>query len=149
MRQEKPSWFKMRLVYKSKAPTLCGNKGKKYSLLHITRWCPPNSWEKRALEHIADASKAMHSSPHSPFPLAHITNWIPCGMEYLFGQFESADLAVPPLKVSPTPSLLVKGQCWRDILGAAPELLSNSQGVINTFLLPTPFQHCEGCCEEN
>jgi len=57
-------------------------------------------------------------------------------MEYHFGRFGSAALAMSPPKILPTLSLLVRGECWRDSFYAVQALLSSNQntGVINIFL---------------
>jgi len=57
-------------------------------------------------------------------------------MEYPFGQLMSAFLAMSPPKILPNPSLLVRGECWRNSLDAVRALLSSSQ---NAGALSTPF----------
>ena len=61
--------------------------------------------------------------PSSSCLLAFIAEQTSYGMEYPFGQFGSAVLAMSPPKILPTPSLLVGGQCWRDSLDAMGALL--------------------------
>ena len=56
--------------------------------------------------------------PTPPFLLAFIAEQMLYGMEYPFGQFGSAVLDVSPPKILPSPSLLVRGECWRDSLDA-------------------------------
>lgn len=52
--------------------------------------------------------------------------------------------------ILPTPSLLVRVECWRDSADAVPALLSCSQTLVLTpFYLPVKTQHCEGCSGEN
>ena len=77
------------------------------------------------------------NAPRPPsFLLAFVAEQTSYGMEYPFGQFGSAVLAVSPPKILPTPSLLVRGECWRDSLDAVGALLSSSQ---NTGVLSTLF----------
>jgi len=48
----------------------------------------------------------MQPLPHLPFLLAFLAKQTSYGMEYLFGQFKSAVLAMSPPKILPTLSLL-------------------------------------------
>ena len=78
-------------------------------------------------------------APSSCLYLAFIAELTSYGMEYPFGYFGSAVLAMSPSKILPTPSLMAfggEGGKWRDSPDAVPALLSSSQ---NTGVLPTPF----------
>ncbi|KAK4806218.1 hypothetical protein QYF61_001141 [Mycteria americana] len=77
-----------------------------------------------------------HGLPRGPKILsvargAFIAEQMSYGMEYPFRQFGSAVLAMSPPKILPTPSLLVRGECWRDSLDAVRALLSSSQNTEN------------------
>ena len=79
------------------------------------------------------------------FLLAFIAEQTSYGMEYPFGQFGSAVLAVSPPKLLPTPSLLLGGMLERS-LGA----VTKPWCVTNTSLAAsTTAQRDEGCCGDN
>jgi len=72
-----------------------------------------------------------------PLLLAFIAEQMSYGIQYPFGQFVSAVLAISPPKILPILSLLgEEGKRWKDSLDAVQTLLSSSQ---NTGMLSTPF----------
>jgi len=74
--------------------------------------------------------------PSFSFLLAFLAEQTSHGMEYPLGQFGSAVPTTSPPKTLPAPSLLVRGECWRDSLDAVQALLSSSG---NAGVLSTPF----------
>jgi len=75
----------------------------------------------RASVRIAVALENKHHKlricpPSSFFFLAFIAELTSYGMEYPFGQFGPVLLSKSPPKILPPPSLLVRGQYWRDSL---------------------------------
>jgi len=92
----------------------------------------------RASVHIAvaleDKCRNNECIPH--FLLAFIAEQMSYGMEYPCGQFRSAVLDTSAPKILPTPSLLLRGESWRDSRDAIRALLSSSQ---NAGGLSTPF----------
>lgn len=78
----------------------------------------------------------------SSFLLAFTAEKTSHGMEYPFGQFWSAVLAMFPPKILPIPNLLDGGEMLGDTTDAVQALLSSSQ---NTDVLPTPSSLTEQC----